>query len=266
MEKAAPATPSGAWRPGTGSSLSSGGQSVDPEPGDEYCDARLKVWVSDDAATWRAVEPAGLEATDVVDTVVGNTSGFLAFGSPRPPRNDDSDDEEQGRGLRLWHSPDGLSWDAVPTEGLSKPGDYAYQSVNSVATRGDGMLAALAVECLGCFDDDVVALWRSDSTRAWHEVATSGVDALDQANSDVIPAVAATRDGYLAFASVGRDHADDRTPTMWHSSDGARWDGTRLAGPSPSDGAMGAATAWSGGVVALDSTRGGMVVWRVETR
>ena len=155
----------------------------------------------------------------------------------------------------------------MPAEGLSKPAEYSYQSVNSVAARGDGgMLAALAVECLGCFHDDVVAFWRSDGARAWQEVAASGLDALDQASSDIVPAVAATRDRYLAFASVGKDHADDRTPTMWQSTDGARWEGIRLAGPPPSDGAMDAATAWSGGVVALDSTRRGLVVWRVDAR
>ena len=246
-----------------------GEQAVDPEPGDEYCDARRKVWVSNDAATWRAVEPSGLAATDVLDTVVGDSSGFLAFGPARPLRSDGSDDgdgEARGRGVQLWRSADGVSWETVPTDGLSKASEYKYQSVHGVAASGDRMLAALAVECLDCFDDDVLALWRSDGEAAWQELDVSGLDALDQANSDIIPAVAATQDGYLAFASVGKDHADDRTPTMWRSADGREWQETRLPGPSPSGGRMDVAIAWSGGVIALDSTRDGLVVWRVETR
>jgi hypothetical protein len=253
---------------GNGLLVAVGEQAVDSEPGDEYCDARRKVWVSNDAATWRAVEPSGLAATDVLDAVAGDPSGFLAFGSARPPRSDDGDDgdgEEQGRGLQLWRSSDGVSWETVSTDGLSKPSEYKYQSVHSLAARGDHILAALAVECLDCFDDDVLALWRSEGVAAWQEVEVSGLDALDQANSDIIPAVAATQDGYLAFGSVGKDHADDRTPAMWRSGDGRQWDETILPGP-PSDGEIDAATTWSGGVIALDSTRGGLVVWRVETR
>lgn len=248
-----------------------GAQAVPPEPGDEHCDARLKLWVSRDAATWSAVDPVGLAPTDTLDTVVADTSGILAFGYSRAPQtgnagDQEEDDEEHGRGLQLWRTADGITWETVPTDGLSKPTEYKYQSVNSVAVRGDGMLAALGVECAGCFDDHVVALWRSGGVSNWQELAFSGLDALDQANSDIVPAVAATNQGYMAFASVGRDHDDDRTPTVWTSTDGARWDATELLGPPPSDGAMDAATAWSRGVVAVDNTRRGLVVWRIEAR
>jgi hypothetical protein len=248
--------------------LAVGQRAVPPEPGDEYCDARLRVWVSTDATTWNAVEPSGLAETDAVDTVVADTSGFLAFGytRPAPSEGGDEEDEEQGRGLVVWRSLDGTTWQAVPTDGLSRPTEYKYQAVNSVAVRGDRMLAAAGVECVGCFDDDVVALWRSDGEGAWQELKFSGLDALDQANSDIIPAVAATKGGYLLFASVGRDHGDDRTPALWSSADGRRWNESALTGPSPSDGAMDAATAWSRGVVALDSTRQGLVVWLVGAR
>ena len=36
---------------GNGLLVAVGAQAVDPEPGDEYCDARRRVWVSNDAAT-----------------------------------------------------------------------------------------------------------------------------------------------------------------------------------------------------------------------
>ena len=60
-----------------------GAQSVEPDPGDEYCNAVRKIWVSSDGATWKAVEPSGLAETDSLDTVVADTSGFLAFGYSR---------------------------------------------------------------------------------------------------------------------------------------------------------------------------------------
>jgi hypothetical protein len=212
------------------------------------------------------VEPSGLAEADALDTVATDRSGFVALGYSRPPRSDDSEDEEQGRGLNLWRSADGASWETVPTEGLSKPAEYKYQFVNSVAARGDNMLAAIGTECVDCYDDDVVALWRSDGASAWQELKSSGLDALDQANSDIIPAVAATKQGYVAFASVGKDHGDDRTPALWFSIDGERWEHAALVGPSPSDGSMDAAASTRHGVVALDSTVRGLVVWRVESR
>ncbi len=135
-----------------------------------------------------------------------------------------------------------------------------------MAVRDDEMLAAIGTECVGCFDDDVVALWRSDGASAWQELRFSGLEALDQANSDIVPAIAATDQGYVAFASVGEDHGDDRTPAVWSSSDGERWEQAALVGPSPSDGSMDAAASTQHGVVALDSTLRGLVVWRVESR
>jgi hypothetical protein len=159
-----------------------------------------------------------------------------------------------------------VTWEVLRTEGLSKPGEYKYQSVNSVAVRGDGMLAAIGTECLDCFDDHVVALRRSDVVSAWQELAFSGLDAVDQANSDIVPAVAATSEGYLAFASVGEQHSEGRTPALWSSADGQRWEASELEGPSPSGGSMDAAISTSRAAVALDNTRAGLVVWRVEPR
>jgi hypothetical protein len=243
-----------------------GARAVPPEPGDDYCDARLKLWRSGDATTWEPVEPSGLAETDSLDTVVADTSGFLAFGYSRVSPATDEDDEEQGRGLTVWRSSDGVTWEPVPTEGLSKPTAYKYQFVNSVAVRDDRMLAAIGTECVGCYDDDVVALWRSDGPSAWQELRFSGLDELDQANSDIVPAVAATNQGYVAFASVGKDHGDDRTPAVWSSTDGERWEQAALVGPSPSDGSMDAAASTRHGAFALDSTLRGLVVWRVESR
>jgi hypothetical protein len=246
--------------------LAVGARAVPPEPGDDYCGARLELWRSTDATTWEPVKASGLSETDTLDTVVADTSGFVAFGYP-PVAESTGDGEEVGRGLSVWHSSDGVTWETLPTEGLSKPTRYKYQSVNSVAVRGgSGMLAALGVECVDCFDDDVVALWRSDGASAWEELRFSGLGELDQANSDIVPAVAATKQGYVAFASVGGDHAKNRTPAVWSSRDGERWDEIVLAGPSPSDGSMDAAASTRRGVVALDSTQRGLVVWRLETR
>jgi hypothetical protein len=244
-----------------------GQRAVPAEPGDEYCDTRLEVWVSTDAATWNAVEPSGLADTDTVATVVADRPGFLAFGSSRVAERaaaGEEDEEEQGRGLTVWRSGDGVTWEAVPTEGLSRPTEHKYQSVNSVAVRGERMLAAAGVECVGCYDDETIALWRSDGVSTWQELTFTGLDALDQANSDIVPTAAATDDGYFAFASVGKEHSENRTPAAWFSSDGERWDERVLNGPSPSNGAMDAATSTRHGVVALDSTRAGLVVWRLE--
>jgi hypothetical protein len=77
-----------------------GQRAVPPEPGDDYCDARLKLWRSTDATAWEAFEPSGPAETDLVDTVVSHTTGFLAFGSSRVPDRDE--DEPQGRGLTVW--------------------------------------------------------------------------------------------------------------------------------------------------------------------
>jgi hypothetical protein len=241
-----------------------GQRAVPPEPGDDYCDARLKLWRSSDATTWEAAEPSGLAETDHVDAVVSDAAGFLAFGSSRVADRDK--DESRGRGLTVWRSSDGVTWEVLPTEGLSKPGEYKYQAVNSVAVRGERMLAAIGTECVDCYDDHVVALWRSDGVGAWQELKFSGLDALDQANSDIVPAVAATTQGYLAFASVGEEHSEDRTPALWSSTDGQEWEASELEGPSPSGGSMDAAITTSRGAVALDNTRVGLVVWRVEPR
>ena len=243
-----------------------GAQSVEPDPGDEYCNAVRKIWVSSDGATWKAVEPSGLAETDSLDTVIADASGFLAFGYSRVSPAADEGDEEQGRGITVWRSSDGVTWEPVPTEGLSKPTEYKYQFVSSIAVRDDRMLAAIGTECVGCYDDDVVALWRSDGASAWQELRFSGLEPLDQANSDIVPAVAATNQGYVAFASVGKEHGDDRTPTVWSSIDGEQWDEAELVGPSPSDGAMDAAASTRHGAFALDITVRGLVVWRVESR
>jgi hypothetical protein len=69
---------------GDGFLVAVGQQSVDPKPGDEYCDARSKVWVSDDAATWRAVEPAGPSPTDgSMDAATAWSGGVVALDSTR---------------------------------------------------------------------------------------------------------------------------------------------------------------------------------------
>ena len=243
-----------------------GAQSVEPDPGDEYCNAVRKIWVSSDGAKWKAVEPSGLAETDSLDTVVADASGFLAFGYSRVSPAADEGDEGQGRGITVWRSSDGVTWEPVPTEGLSKPTEYKYQSVSSIAVRDDRMLAAIGTECVGCYDDEVVALWRSDGPSAWQELRFSGLDELDQANSDIVPAVAATNQGYVAFASVGKEHGDDRTPTVWSSIEGERWEQAELVGPSPSNGSMDAAASTRHGAFALDSTVRGLVVWRVESR
>jgi hypothetical protein len=108
-----------------------GQRAVPPEPGDDYCDDRLKLWRSNDATTWEPFAPSGLAETDRVDAVVSDATGFLAFGSARVPGREEG--EPQGRGLTVWRSTDGVAWEVLPTEGLSKPGEYKYQSVNSVA-------------------------------------------------------------------------------------------------------------------------------------
>jgi hypothetical protein len=239
-----------------------GEQYVPPEPSEEYCETRLRVWRSRDAATWEVVESVGIEDTDRVDAVMADTAGFLAFGSAPVPENEAS--PEHGRGVTLWRSTDGQSWERVPTEDLSKPGEYKYQSIKSIAARGTHTLAVMSTECVECFDDDVLGAFRSDGGGRWSELKLSGLDALDQANSDLIPAVAATSQGYFAFASVGEEHSDNREPAAWFSADGARWDELALDGPSPSSGSMDAAASTSRGVVALDNTRSGLVVWRVQ--
>ena len=63
-----------------------GARAVPPEPGDDYCDARLKLWRSGDATTWEPVEPSGLAVTDALDTVAADTSGFLALLARLPGR------------------------------------------------------------------------------------------------------------------------------------------------------------------------------------
>jgi hypothetical protein len=241
-----------------------GQRAVPPEPGDDYCDDRLKLWRSNDATTWEPFAPSGLAETDRVDAVVSDATGFLAFACARVPGREEG--EPQGRGLTVWRSTDGVAWEVLPTEGLSKPGEYKYQSVNSVAGRGNRMLAAIGTECLDCFDDHVVALWRSDGVSAWQELGLSGLDALDQAKSDIVPAVAATGQGYVAFASLGEEHSEGRTPAVWSSTDGQRWEESVLEGPSPSGGTMDAAISTSRGAIALDNTRVGLVVWRVGPR
>ena len=87
MEKETPAraTRSEGSRPGTVFSLR-WGRAVPPEPGDDYCDARLKLWRSGDATTWEPVEPSGLAVTDSLDTVAADTSGFLALLARLPGR------------------------------------------------------------------------------------------------------------------------------------------------------------------------------------
>jgi hypothetical protein len=241
-----------------------GERAVPPEAGDDYCDARLVLWRSTDARTWERVEPAGLAETDEVEAVVSDATGFLAFGAPRIL--DPDEDQQEGRGLTVWRSTDGVAWEVLAAQGLSKPGEYKYQSVNSVAARGERMLAAIGTECVDCFDDHNLALWRSDGPSSWQELTFTGLKALDQANSDIVPVVAATSEGYLAFASVGEEHSEDRTPALWSSTDGQQWEASELEGPSPSGGAMDAVISTSRGVVALDNTRAGLVVWRVEPR
>jgi hypothetical protein len=240
-----------------------GEQFVPPDPGEDYCERRLRLWRSREGTDWQVVNPAGLGESDRVDTVVTDAGRILAFGFPPVARSEG--DQEQGSGVTVWRSDDGQAWEAVPTRGLSKPGEYKYQSAGSVATKGGRMLAAFGTECLDCNDDDVVALWRSEQANVWQELKFSGLDALDQANSDIIPVVAQVSQGFVAFASVGPDHDyDERTPALWFSPDGEHWEAAELDGPPPTYGAMDATAATSRGVVALDNTPRGLVVWRVE--
>jgi hypothetical protein len=77
MEKRARATPSAESRPRDGLLVAVGAQSVEPEPGDEYCNARRMVWVSSDAETCTTVEPSGLAEGDYVATDVGGGGGAI---------------------------------------------------------------------------------------------------------------------------------------------------------------------------------------------
>lgn len=238
---------------------------VPPDPGDDYCETRLKLWRSPEGTAWEVVEPSGLGETDRVETVVTHAGGVLAFGSSPFPSA--QNDEEQGLGVTVWRSLDAQAWEAVPTRGSSKPTEYKYQFASSVASKGDGMLAAFGTECLECYDDHVLALWRSDGANQWQELKVSGLDALDQANSDIVPVVARVSQGFVAFASVGPDHSyEKRTPAIWFSSDGERWEAAEMDGPPPDSGSMDAALGTTRGVVALDNTRRGLVVWRVVPR
>jgi hypothetical protein len=235
-----------------------------PAPGDEYCGTAPMVWRSRDAHAWEALGQAGLSEQDSIDVVTTDANGFVAYGSPRFVARDDEDDEEDelGRGVAVWRSDDGGAWETVLDDGLSQPTRYKYQSIKSVAARPGQTLAVMSTECLGCYDDDTLGAFRADDAGRWSEVEPTGLQALDQANTDLIPAVAAVETGYLAFASVGPEHSDDRAPAMWFSTDGERWDEVELEGPSPG-GSMDAATSTSHGVVALDKVRGELVVWRV---
>jgi hypothetical protein len=239
-----------------------------PEPGDEYCGTAPMAWRSRDAQTWEALAPAALSDQDSIDVVTTDANGFVAYGSPPFVARDNQDDEEDelGRGVAVWRSDDGLAWEAVLADGLSQPTRYKYQSIKSVAARAGQTLAVMSTECVGCYDDDTLGAFRADDAGRWSEVEPSGLRGLDQANSDLIPVVAAAETGYLAFASVGAEHSDDRAPATWFSTDGERWDEVELEGPSPSGGSMDAATSTSHGVIALDSVRGELVVWRVAPR
>ena len=260
---------------------------------DDYAFEPL-VWRSGDGRVWDEVAPAGLSAPGVsvrTHTLTTDADGFVLFGSHFPPRftDDETDDEAREEveaeeedveepppdpdteGLVVWRSTDGRSWQRVAEDGLSDPAGYSLQAVHAVAVRGDTWLAALGTECAGCYDDFAFGLWRSDDGGAtWAELDdVEGLDDIDLPNSDALPVVVATDDGFLAFGRAEvfeRDENEAMLFRAWRSEDGERWEeiGSAEARATETDfsDSIDVATVTDDAVIALYAAANGLVVLR----
>jgi len=259
---------------------------------DDYAFEPL-VWRSEDGRVWDEVPPTGLAEAGVsvrTHTLTTDADGFVLFGSHFPPRfsDDEAIDEEEGddeeveevegpppdpdaEGLVVWRSTDGGSWQRVAEDGLSDPAGYSLQAVHTVAVRGETLLAALGTECAGCYDDFAFGIWRSDDGGAtWAELEdVEGLDDIELPNSDVLPVVVATADGFLAFGRADvfeRDENEAALFRVWRSDDGARWEevgsAEARAAESHFSDSIDAATVTDDAVIALYAAENGLVVLR----
>ena len=158
---------------------------------------------------------------------------------------------------------------ASAEDGLSDPAGYSLQAVHVVAVRGDTWLAALGTECAGCYDDFAFGLWRSDDGGAtWAELDdVEGLDDIELPNSDVLPVVVATDDGFLAFGRAEvfeRDEDEGQLFRVWRSDDGQRWEevgsGEAAAAESHFSDSIDAATVTDDAVIVLYAAGNGLVV------
>jgi hypothetical protein len=161
------------------------------------------VWDSADGRSWtrREVPTVGGGSTwERIVTVTASERGFIAGGSAGPELGD--------RVARLWHSRDGIAWEAVPDDPVFGGGE-----VVAIAERAGGFVA-LGRLGTGQRATGSVA-WASDDGFHWRRVDSPDL------TSGLVAAVAVAPDGSLV--AVGSD-LDERAAMSWRSTDGTGWE------------------------------------------
>lgn len=149
-------------------------------------------------------EPVGVTVADGQFVVVGRHYEY-APGSPGAPE------------ARIWLSPDGLSWEAIPSDPV-----FERATLTAVLTAADGTLVVHGSvqppsEILDAAP--VHATWHSTDGRTWRRSADAGLDGAHAINT-----VVGGRQGYLLSRIHDPSLGDvPRGGELWHSTDGVSW-------------------------------------------
>jgi hypothetical protein len=164
---------------------------------------RPAAWTSRDGVAWQFQAVPGPQGSNVAErmtSVVATARGYVAGGSVGP--------ELFERHARLWSSPDGIDWKAVPDD----PDAFANAEVRAITRFSDGFVA---VGVIGAAQEPTGAVaWTSPDGTSW-----TRVDDPSFVGGIAVAVVAAPFGGLVA---VGSDLAR-REAVAWTSPDGTRW-------------------------------------------
>jgi hypothetical protein len=149
-------------------------------------------------------EPAGVTVADGQFVAVGRHHEYEP-GSPGAPE------------ARIWLSPDGLSWEAIPSDPV-----FERATLAAVLTAADGTLVVHgSVQPPGEILDaaPIHATWLSTDGRTWRRSDDAGLDGMHAINT-----VVAGGRGYLLSRIHDPSLGDvPRGGELWHSTDGLSW-------------------------------------------
>jgi hypothetical protein len=176
------------------------------------------VWYSPDGTHWQAIDNAPGFADGVIDSLVRLPDGLLAVGTSQG-----LDSQCAGGALgcnpvspiRLWTSPDGLTWHLLPGTATAPFGRAQLE----LAVDGPSGLVAFG-ELVPAQGTNITSMiWTSDDGRSWTRAPQFSTAFPTDSMSDL-------EGGPGGYVAVGSGWADGN-PTLpqlaWYSSDGKSW-------------------------------------------
>jgi hypothetical protein len=221
--------------------------------GSEMEGQRAVIWYSPDGATWQAIDSAPGFSDGVIDMVVPLGDGLIAIGTGYGL---DSRCTANAVGcnpvspIRLWTSPDGRNWHALPAAASKGLG----RAQLGVVIPGPKGLLAFGVVVPVTGDHLTPMVWTSPNGRSWTAATQFG----RSYSQDTIFAMTAGAGGYVAAGSFWAGGHQGTPRKIWYSANGKFWH--PASGLADGDGPS-IVLPCAGGYLGVDDGSAGAQLW-----